>query len=76
MDTVAAVLGRVLASKRKQAGLTQEALAYQCKLHPTYVSQLERGLKSLTVRVLTLVAGAVGVRASEILREAEELVQS
>lgn len=73
MENFEAILGRVIATKRKQAGLTQEALAYRCKLHPTYISQLERGVKSPTVRVLMLVSGAIGIRASEILREAEDL---
>lgn len=76
MENFEAVLGRVIATKRKQAGLTQEALAYRCKLHPTYISQLERGIKSPTVRVLLLVSGAIGIKASELLREVEELVVS
>lgn len=71
MENFEVTLGRVIATKRKQAGLTQEALAYRCKLHPTYISQLERGVKSPTVRVLMLVSGAIGIRASELLREAE-----
>jgi transcriptional regulator with XRE-family HTH domain len=76
MENFEAILGQVIATKRKQAGLTQEALAYRCKLHPTYISQLERGLKSPTVRVLMSIAAAVGTRASDILREAEEFVAS
>jgi transcriptional regulator with XRE-family HTH domain len=66
-----AVLGRVIAERRKSAGLTQEALAFRCKLHPTYISQLERGLKSPTIRVLRAIAGAVGTTGSALLREAE-----
>jgi transcriptional regulator with XRE-family HTH domain len=70
MDTFEAVLGRVIAERRRNAGLSQEALAFRCKLHPTYISQLERGLKSPTVRVLRAIAEAVGTTASVILREA------
>lgn len=66
-----AVLGRVIAERRKSAGLTQEALAFRCKLHPTYISQLERGLKSPTIRVLRAIAEAVGTTASALLRDAE-----
>ena len=72
METFEAVLGRVLAEERKRAKLTQEVLAYRCKLHPTYISQLERGVKSPTVRVLVSIADAVGVRASELVRRAED----
>ncbi|HEU0300062.1 MAG TPA: helix-turn-helix transcriptional regulator [Longimicrobium sp.] len=76
MENFEAILGQVIATERKRAGLTQEALASRCKLHPTYISQLERGLKSPTVRVLVLVAGAIGTKASEILQRAEELAVS
>ena len=71
MATFEAVLGRVIAERRRSSGLTQEALAFRCKLHPTYVSQLERGLKSPTVRVLRAISEAVGTTASELLRWAE-----
>lgn len=73
MDSFETVLGRVIAERRRGAGLSQEALAFRCKLHPTYISQLERGLKSPTIRVLRLIAEAVGMPASALLREAEEL---
>lgn len=66
------LLGRVLADTRRRAGLSQEALASRAKLHPTYISQLERGLKSPTIRVLIVFAESCGVLASEILREAEQ----
>jgi transcriptional regulator with XRE-family HTH domain len=71
MDSFESVLGRVIAERRRGAGLSQEALAFRCKLHPTYISQLERGLKSPTVRVLRAIAEAVGTTGSALLREAE-----
>jgi transcriptional regulator with XRE-family HTH domain len=71
MQTLEQVLGRVIAERRLKAGLTQEALAFQCDLHPTYVSQLERGLKSPTVRVLAVLAEAMGERPSRLLALAE-----
>jgi transcriptional regulator with XRE-family HTH domain len=51
--------------------MSQEAVAFRCKLHPTYISQLERGLKSPTIRVLRLIADALGTSASELLMAAE-----
>jgi transcriptional regulator with XRE-family HTH domain len=72
MDTFEKVLGGVIADARRSAGLSQEALAFRCKLHPTYISQLERGLKSPTVRVLRVIAEALETRASELLRTAEK----
>lgn len=71
MESFEGVLGRVIAERRRGAGLSQEALAFRCKLHPTYISQLERGLKSPTVRVLRLISEAVGTTASTLLQDAE-----
>lgn len=73
MPNLDSILGRVLADTRRRAGLSQEALASRAKLHPTYISQLERGLKSPTVRVLFTLAEACDVPASRILSETEEL---
>lgn len=65
------ILGEVIAEERRRADLSQEALAYRCKLHPTYISQLERGKKSPTVRVLGRIAAALGTTGSALLLEAE-----
>jgi len=73
MTNLDQILGRVLAETRRKAGLSQEALAAKAKLHPTYISQLERGLKSPTVRVFWTLATACGVRASTIARQVEDL---
>lgn len=71
MESFEQTLGAVIAETRRATGLSQEALAIACKLHPTYISQLERGLKSPTVRVLRLIARALGTEASSLLRTAE-----
>ncbi|HEY0019374.1 MAG TPA: helix-turn-helix transcriptional regulator [Longimicrobium sp.] len=71
MDAFEKVLGRVIADARRSAGLSQEALAYRCNLHPTYISQLERGLKSPTIRTLRMIAEALGTKPSTLLLRAE-----
>lgn len=71
MGAFESALGKTIAERRLSAGLTQEALAYKAHLHPTYLSQLERGLKSPTIRVLALIAHALGLPASELLWSAE-----
>ncbi|WP_386067851.1 helix-turn-helix domain-containing protein [Tahibacter sp. UC22_41] len=72
MDSFDKALGQIIAAERKRLGLTQEGLADACGIHTTYVSQLERGLKSPTVRVLRQIAAAIGVAAADILTAAEE----
>jgi transcriptional regulator with XRE-family HTH domain len=71
VDDFEKVLGKVIAEARRSAGLSQEALAFRCKLHPTYISQLERGLKSPTVRALRAIAAALGTKSSALLLKAE-----
>lgn len=75
MPNLDSLLGRTLADARRRAGLSQEVLASRAKLHPTYISQLERGLKSPTVRVLFELAKACGVSASSLLSDIEKLAQ-
>ncbi len=71
METFEHRLGRVIAEERRWAGLSQEALAYRCKLHPTYISQLERGLKSPTIHVLRAITAALGTTGAALLQRAE-----
>ena len=63
--------GRALAKRRKKRDLSQEELAFECGVHRTYVSQLERGLKSPTLRTLFMLADALSVKPSEIIRDIE-----
>jgi transcriptional regulator with XRE-family HTH domain len=62
------VLGDIIRSRRESLGLSQETLAFECGLHRTYISQLERGQKSPTLRVLFLIANALEMPPDEIVR--------
>jgi transcriptional regulator with XRE-family HTH domain len=48
-------------------GLSQEALAFECGLHRTCISGVERGVRNPTVVVLEKIATALGVQAHELL---------
>ena len=52
---------------RKERGLSQEGLAFECGVHRTYVSGVERGIRNPTVRVLEKIAKALGVAPSRLL---------
>lgn len=54
---------------RQEKGLSQEALAFEAKLHRTYVSGVERGVRNPTVTVLEGIAAALGVPSSRLLDE-------
>lgn len=54
---------------RKDRGLSQEGLAFECGLHRTYVSGVERGVRNPTVVVLEKIAEALKVPAGRLLDE-------
>lgn len=70
MDLVQ-ILGRNVRSKRRELGLSQEALAYDCDMKRSYLSDLERGVRNPTVRALGRLAKALGVPPGDLLRTTE-----
>jgi len=67
MSEATKALGIVIGNLRRKKGLSQEAFADLAGLHRTYISQLERGLKSPTIDVLMKVAGALNLKPSNLL---------
>ncbi len=65
-------LSTVLRKRRRKAGLSQEALAFEASVHPTYISLLERGQRNPTVLVLAEIAKALGTTMTSIVREVED----
>jgi transcriptional regulator with XRE-family HTH domain len=61
----------VLRKVRIDKGLSQEELADLAGLHRTYISQIERGLKSPSLRSLEQIANGLGITLSELLRRLE-----
>lgn len=57
---------------RVQRGLSQEQLAFDCGLHRTYVSGVERGIRNPTVLVLVQLAKSLGVAPGRLLDEDPE----
>ena len=62
-------LGLNVRGLREERGLSQEALAFECRLHRTYISGVERGVRNPTVTVVDKIARALNVPASRLLDE-------
>ncbi len=62
-------VGINLRKARKERGLSQEALAFECGLHRTYISGVERGVRNPTVRVLERIATALKIPAARLLED-------
>ena len=54
---------------RQDLGISQEELAFECDLHRTYISGVERGVRNPTVMVLEKVAKALKVSSARLLEE-------
>lgn len=67
--------GKVLRALRKQAGLSQEQLALDADLQRNYISLLERGLNSASIKTLFKLANVLQTSPSRMLAQAEELLK-
>jgi transcriptional regulator with XRE-family HTH domain len=56
-----------LARARRRARFTQEALAFQADLHPTWISHLESGRHNPRLDTMARLAGPLGVDAADLL---------
>ena len=65
------LFGKEIARIRKRVGLSQEELGFRDEVHRTYISQLERGLKSPTLSVILELAHALKVPACQLLTTVE-----
>ena len=63
-------IGEVLRAKRQKLGISQEGLAERAGVDRTYVSILERGLKSPTVETLERICDALGTLPERVIEEA------
>jgi transcriptional regulator with XRE-family HTH domain len=70
----AKAFGKALREFRKTRDVSQERLGLTAGLDRTYISLVERGLRSPTIRTVVLLAEVLGVRPSEIVRRMEELL--
>jgi transcriptional regulator with XRE-family HTH domain len=64
---VIAIAARNVRAARKAAGLSQEQLAYEAGVDRTYVSQVERRLRNVTITVLARIAKALRTTPDKLL---------
>lgn len=65
--------GQRVQAVRKEVGMTQEALAEATGLHPTFISNIERGYRVPTVPTLLKIAAGLGVPPGTLLDGLDDL---
>ncbi len=77
MEKIDQAIANVLRDLREKKGLSQEQLSFDAELHRTYISQLERGLKSVTVKTLikitTVLEIEIDVFMKKVINESKKL---
>lgn len=51
---------------RKQVMISQEELAFRAKLHRTYISDVERGSRNISLENIEKIALALGVKSQDL----------
>ncbi len=64
-------LCKALIAARKDAGLTQQALATKLRCHQSLIARFESGQRRIDVIEFVVISRAIGVVASEILKDLE-----
>ena len=72
--------GKFIKQKRNELGLSQEELATRSGLHRTYISDVERGIRNLTLGAAWFLARGLSMSLADLLANvkvpAQELGQS
>ncbi|HOK67853.1 MAG TPA: helix-turn-helix transcriptional regulator [Anaerohalosphaeraceae bacterium] len=67
MENICKRVGKAIRRYREQKGISQEKLAELADLHRTYIGQVERGEKNLTLLSIERIAKALGVNVKDLL---------
>ena len=71
-NTLDQAFGNALQRLRKKHDLSQEELAFRVGIHRTYISQLERGLKSPSLRTIGKICDELQLSLSQLMQEVEK----
>lgn len=73
--TLATLFGEEIRRIRQEANLSQEDLAYRAKVHRTYISQLERGLKTPSLEVVFRLCAALNQEPYELIKRMSQKIE-
>ena len=62
-------IGKIIRGERLKLGWTQEELAEKIDIHPSFVGQMERGLKAASLATLKRLSAIFGIKTADLLKE-------
>ncbi len=74
-DKLIVALGEVLQERRNKLSLSQNELARASDFHRSYISDVERGYRNISLKNLSKLASALQVPVSQLLALAEQKVE-
>ncbi|GFE60785.1 transcriptional regulator [Geobacter sp. AOG2] len=60
-------MGSAIRARRKKRGLSQEKLAELAELHPTYISEIERGCVNASIYSIFLIANVLEMELADLM---------
>ncbi|MFL6274511.1 MAG: helix-turn-helix domain-containing protein [Blastocatellia bacterium] len=63
--------GSAVRKRRHELGISQEKLAERAGLHRTYVADIERGIRNVSIENVEKLAGALGITISALFVDYE-----
>lgn len=65
MKDIKTLYGERLKGLRKKKGLSQEELGFKSSLHRTYISEVERGRRNISIMNIARIAKALGIKIKD-----------
>lgn len=66
MAEISIKVGKKIRAIRHLKKMSQEQLAFKCRLHRTYISDVERGTRNISVENLEKISKALSVRVKDL----------
>ena len=70
-DNAKQQLGKAIRKKRQELGYSQEAFAYQCGVHRTYMGAIERGERNISLMNIIKISNAMNMKPSKLFELAK-----
>jgi transcriptional regulator with XRE-family HTH domain len=72
MEDIYKHIGQVVKKRRIEMGLTQEELAEKTDLHPSYIGQIERGVKKISLLTLNKLSNGLNLNLYQFFKQNDE----